>query len=245
MEKSTLGARMKEYENVSKSYLMRRSPVIIRLDMCHGHSFTRDLCKPYDIFFSTCMQHTMKTLCKSIQNCTFGYTQSDEISLVLCDYKHLDTAAWFDNQIEKIVSVSASIATLAFNQEFLNFPTGPNTAKYMKAAEQGAIFDSRAFNLAREEVCNYFIWRQQDATRNSIQSLAQRWFLHNELQGLSCKQLQDKLFTQRGIDWNSLPPFQKRGVACVKDFETRIWRMDMDIPIFSEDREYIEKQIVF
>ena len=118
-----------------------------------------------------------------------------------------------------------------------------NMAAYVKASENGAIFDSRAFNLAREEVCNYFIWRQQDATRNSIQALAQSLYSHKELQGLSCNQLQNKMLTEKDINWNDLPTVQKRGFCCIK-FDN-IWFLDNGIPIFSQNRDYINKQITF
>ena len=117
-KRDAMGDRFKEYEAVSNIKLTRRTPVILRLDMCHGHTFTRGFDKPFDKIFIYCMQETMKYLCEHIQGCAFGYTQSDEISLVLVDYKELETAAWFDNKIEKICSVAASLATFAFNKSF-------------------------------------------------------------------------------------------------------------------------------
>lgn len=256
MDKSSLGDRMKTYEAVPKLYLMRRTPVIIRLDMCHGHTFTRGFERPYDKIFAASMQDTTLQLCKKIQNCVFGYVQSDEISLVLCDYKKIDTAAWFDNQLEKIVSVSASMAACYFNTAFYKRVIGATVianannsipqalGAYVKAYESGAIFDSRAFNLAREEVCNYFIWRQQDATRNSIQALAQSLYNHKEIQGLNCNKLQNKMLTEKDVNWNNLPTVQRRGACVRKDNECN-WIIDEEIPIFSQDRPYIEERIVF
>lgn len=255
MKYDSLGDRMKTYEAVPKTSLMRRTPVIIRLDMCHGHTFCRGFLKPYDEIFGLSMQDTTKALCESIQGCVLGYTQSDEISLVLCDYKKIDTAAWFDNQLEKIVSVSASMAALYFNKAFFKRITDVlmllgedeiilNIKAYNRAVEAGAIFDSRAFNLAKEEVCNYFIWRQQDATRNSIQALAQSFFGHKEIQGLNCNKLQDKLLTEKDVNWNNLPIAQRRGICVLKNDEGK-WKIDTEIPIFTQDRDYINKRIYF
>lgn len=118
MKKDNLGDRMKEnYENRAKTQLLRRTPVIIRLDGKAFHTFTRGFKKPFDDILTEAMQQTMLTL---FQGCVLGYTQSDEITLVLTDYKKLETAAWFDYDIQKVCSVSASIATLAFNRGFLD-----------------------------------------------------------------------------------------------------------------------------
>ena len=116
--KDSLGDRMKTYEMASRTYLTRRTPVIIRCDGCHFHTFTRGFAKPFDEFFSMAMIDTMKDLCENIQNIVLGYTQSDEITLVMCDYKNIDTSAWFDNQVQKICSVTAALATLFFQKNF-------------------------------------------------------------------------------------------------------------------------------
>lgn len=248
--KDSLGDRMKTCESVPQNYLMRRTPVIIRLDGCHFHSFTMGLKKPFDSILQRSMQDTMKYLCENIMGCVLGYTQSDEITLVLCDYKKLDTQAWFGNRVSKLVSVSASLATLAFNKAFNKYYVSEifsDDEKYTnllkKKIEQGAYFDSRAFNLQIDEVCNCLIWRQQDAERNSIQSLAQSLFSHKELCGISCKKLQDKMFSDKGVNWNDLPTALKRGSCCI--YTENGWIIDNEIPIFSQDRTYVEKRIVF
>ena len=183
-----------------------------------------------------------------------GYTQSDEISLILCDYQKLETDAWFGYNVQKIVSVSASYATFAFN-----FALGNIAADEFEETDnqytdhidflntkmnQGAIFDSRCFSISKEEVCNYMIWRQRDATRNSIQGLAQSLYSQKQIEGLNTKKLQDKMFTEKGVNWNDLTVYQKRGSCCIKN-ELGEWNIDDNIPIFSEDREYIESRIVF
>lgn len=248
----SLGDRMKTYEAVSKGYLMRRTPVIIRIDGCHFHTFTRNFDKPFDRVFIDSMQWTMWHLCNSIQGCVLGYTQSDEISLVLCDYKRLESAAWFDDQIQKICSVSASLASMFFRMAY-----DASIEEYEEAEGESfdseryhdayffnpAYFDARCFNLPKEEVCNYMIWRQQDAERNSILGLSQALYTHKELQGIKCKELQDKMFTEKGVNWNDLETCKKRGACAIKG-EKR-WRIDYDIPIFTQDRSYVEQRITF
>lgn len=116
-----LGIRMKEsYEKRARSYLTRRTPVIIRIDGKAFHTFTRGFNKPYDRLLMTTMQETTQYLCEHIQGCVFGYTQSDEISLLLVDYAKLNSDSWFDYQVQKVCSVAASMATMAFNKKFLD-----------------------------------------------------------------------------------------------------------------------------
>ena len=275
MDKTTLGDRMKNnYENISRYYLTRRMPVIVRLDGRAFHTFTRGFKKPFDDILVKTMQETMKYLCENIQGCVLGYTQSDEISLILVDYAELTTDAWFGNNLQKMCSVSASMATLAFNKAFtrnISIQSKRLYTEYLEekdasyietleiAMNKGAMFDSRVFTIPKEEVCNYMLWRQQDATRNSIQSVGQANFSQKELHGQSCNNIQDMLMTQKGINWNDYATTLKRGSCCIKvddgltkyDEEGNIcgytqrskWVIDNEIPIFSQDRNYIERLI--
>lgn len=264
-----LGTRMKEfYENVPKTRLVRRMPVVIRLDGRSFHTFTRNFNKPFDEVLIKTMKETMKYLCENIQGCVLGYTQSDEITLILIDYQKLTTSAWFDYEVQKMCSIAASMATMAFNKFFKEnldlwgwdcfggewFEGGTNNTElsktrewklsesYFKALERGAMFDARCFNIPKEEVTNLIYWRQLDATRNSIQMVGQANFSHKELQGKSCNEIQDMLFTQKGINWNDFPTYQKRGSCAIKVDSG--WFIDNNIPIFKgEDREYIDKLI--
>ena len=226
-----LGMRMKNnYESIPKTRLMRRTPVAIRIDGKAFHTFTRGFQKPFDKVLMTTMQETTKYLCENIQGCVFGYTQSDEITLILVDYQTLTTDAWFDYEVQKICSISASMATMAFNKFFEanvknyiqsimpNILT-PLAETYMKAVEKGAMFDARCFNIPKEEVTNLIYWRQLDATRNSIQMVGQANFSHKELQNKSCNMIQDMLHEQKGINWNDYPTVYKRGTACIKKYE--------------------------
>lgn len=268
-----LGRRMKEYyEQIPKTKLMRRCPVIIRIDGKAFHSFTKRFKRPFDDVLIESMQQTMKYLCENIQGCVLGYHQSDEISLVLVDYQKLTSDAWFDYEVQKICSIAASMATMIFNKIFekncIEYSrVVPNTElgrevmdAYSKAVEKGAMFDARCFNIPKEEVTNYIYWRQLDATRNSIQMVGQANFSHKELYGKSCNQIQDMLMTQRKINWNDFPVYQKRGSCCIKErystvdlgtytgsvdaFTRTHWIIDKEIPIFrGEDRNYIDKLI--
>lgn len=265
-KKDSLGDRMKTYEYVSRYYLTRRLPVIIRLDGRAFHTFTRGLKKPFDEIFVKTMQDTMKYLCEHVQGCVLGYTQSDEITLVLVDYQDRDSCAWFDDNIQKMAIVSASMATMVFNNVFSNtvnttyheeLKDWSKSNAYVEAlvAKCGnATFDSRVFNLPKEEVVNCLIWRQQDATRNSIQSVGQANFSHKELHGKNCSDIQDMLMLEKGINWNDYPTTLKRGSCCIKkpfkinegtDKETirNKWVIDNEIPVFTQDKDYINKLV--
>ena len=265
-----LGKRMKEYyENIPKTKLMRRAPVIIRTDGRAFHTFTRGFKKPFDDILIKSMQETMKYLCENIQGCVLGYTQSDEISLLLVDYKNLNSSAWFDYEVQKICSIAASMATMAFNKSFTKnaeeFMTdcaasyemeglcGKGTEEYklcevyQKAMEKGAMFDARCFNIPKEEVTNYFYWRQLDAIRNSIQMVGQAHFPHNILQYKTCEDIKDMLYVKDEIVWELLPTYKQRGICCIKQdyiYENILrkqWVIDNNIPLFKEEgRDYIE-----
>lgn len=281
MNKDSLGDRMKShYENIPKTRLTRREPVIIRIDGKAFHTFTRGFQRPFDNILIESMQETMKYLCENIQGCKLGYCQSDEISLLITDYETINTAAWFDYQVQKMCSIAASMATLAFNrtfdekveQEYMSleaeamFPSysDPEYIKewdniykaHEKAFLKGAMFDARCFSIPKEEVCNYFIWRQQDATRNSIQMVGQANFSHKELQNKSCDKIQDMLMLEKNINWNDFDTVKKRGSCCTKtgkhtvvnmqsgeQVERLVWEIDKEIPIFTQDRNYIERWI--
>jgi len=242
-KKDSLGDRMKRYEGVSRNFLARRVPVIIRLDGKAFHTFTKGMRKPFDRILMNAMQDTMQYLCKNIQGCVFGYTQSDEITLVLIDYTTIKTDAWFGYNVQKMTSIAASMATLAFNSCFID---GANAA-----------LQYRAFSIPEDEVCNCLIWRQQDATRNSIEAVGQANFSHKELQGKSCNDIQEMLWSKRSINWNDFPVDCKRGACCYRKCSEvqmqdprdtsktitvarRGWVIDREPPIFTQDRNYIE-----
>ena len=265
-----LGTRMKEfYEEVPKTRLVRRMPVAIRIDGKAFHTFTRGFQKPFDEILVKSMQDTMKYLCENIQGCVLGYTQSDEITLILVDYQNLNSCAWFDYEVQKVCSIASSMATMAFNKFFtknVNYfemthehddTINEYCTTLVNAAEKGAMFDARCFNIPKEEVCNLIYWRQLDATRNSIQMVGQANFSHKELQNKSCNMIQEMLFAEKGINWNDYPTYLKRGSCCIKTtiqnpnvdikdgvYPKSIWMIDLDIPIFKGDgRNYIDKLV--
>lgn len=264
---SNLGERMKGYEAVSKTILVRRVPVIIRLDGKAFHTFTKGLQKPFNAIMSYAMQETMHSLCKEIQGCVFGYTQSDEITLVLADYFKLDTSPWFDYEVQKMCSVAASMATIFFNRYFedgvkrageirdaVNLPYGDSKMytsleSYERHLEMMPVFDARCFNIPLGEVTNNIYWRQRDATRNSIQAAAQANFSHKQIQGCNCDKLQDMLFKEFNINWNDYPTVFKRGCSCYKKplsngSEEKVWFVDFNMPILTGDgRNHVEQHI--
>ena len=256
-KRSEFDKRMKKYEYVSRTYLTTRTPVIIRIDGKCFHSFTRGFKKPFDEILSGTMQETMKYLCENIQGCVLGYTQSDEITLILVDYKDIDTCAWFDYNIQKCASVAASMATMAFNRTFslkvsffkdniLELPKYIETLK--RAAEKGAMFDARIFNIPKEEVCNNILWRQQDATRNSIQMVGHANFSDKQMHGKNTSQIHDMLMLEKGINWNDFPTRYKRGSCCIRKVNESTgrseWVIDNEIPIFKgEGRKYIDNLV--
>lgn len=231
------GDRMKGYENTYRIKLPKRMPVIIRIDGKAFHTYTKGMNKPFDEKLTNIMWETSKYLAENIMGCKLIYHQSDEISLLLTNYDKLTTESWFDNNLQKIVSVAASLTTAKFNE----------LARDQELTTKTALFDARAWVLPHDEVCNYFLWRQQDATKNSISMVAQANFPHKQLQGLNGGQMQDKLMLEKGINWNDIPTWQKRGASVVKEYyekngATRSrWKVDEDIPIFSQEREYVER----
>lgn len=263
-----IGVRMKDfYEQIPKTKLMRRCPVAIRIDGKAFHTYTRNFKRPFDSVLMRAMQETMKYLCENIQGCVLGYTQSDEITLILVDYEKINSSAWFDYEVQKLCSVSASMATMRFNQVFARLvqevkEEGTEDSKYIKvldkACETGAMFDSRCFNIPKEEVTNLIYWRQLDASRNSVQMVGHANFSQKQMHGKSTSDIQDMLMLEKNINWNDLPVACKRGSCCIRgqaDENTsctegsrtensRGWMIDNDIPIFKgEAREYVDRLI--
>lgn len=272
--KDSLGDRMKKsYEYIARTFLTRRIPVIIRLDGKAFHTFTRGFDKPFDGVLMRSMQRTMKYMCENVQGCVFGYTQSDEITLVLTDYAKTTTDAWFGYNVQKMASVAASMATLAFDRffaeeydDFGNKMVGHCDVsskerklwdKYREAHKRGAIFDARAFSVPKDEVCNCLIWRQQDAVRNSIEAAGQAHFSARELHKKSTEEIRQMLLGKE-INWLEFSTDCKRGSCCYRVQVTEDvqipdrgtvtvtrnrWVVDHDIPVFSTNRLFVEKWI--
>lgn len=234
MKKDTLGDRMKRlYENITRNLLQGRTYTIIRIDGKAFHTYTKGLEQPFDAQLVLDMDATACYLCKNIQGAKFAFVQSDEISILLTDFDSLTSQAWFDGNIQKMASVSASYATAMFNQ-----------LRPGKLAH----FDSRVFQISdKTEVENYFIWRQQDTTRNSISSVAQSLYSAKQLNGKSTNVMQDMIF-QKGINWNDYDAKLKRGRMIIKQHYEKNGAMrsnwvSIGAEIFTQERWFISKFI--
>lgn len=247
-----LGNRMKSnYEDATRYYLSRRTPVIIRLDGKAFHTFTKGFDRPFDSILVEAMQYTTEQLCKNVQGCVFGYCQSDEISLLLVDYKKLNSDAWFDYNIQKCSSIAASLAANYFNSYLLDCIT--NFKSFEQAEEANflsnklfkASFDARIFNIPKEEVVNYFIWRQNDCIRNAINSIGQYYFSHKDLQYKNVSQIKEML-VNNGINEEDYSGFCRFGSSIIKDCKNGKEEWDVLIsPIFKENRNFINKTFIF
>ena len=244
MDKSSLGDRMKRFESVSDTTLMIKTPVIVRVDGRAFHTLTKRMGKPWDPGFVSSMACAAQALCEQLQGAKIAYGQSDEISVLLTDWEDYNTQPCFGYRLQKLTSIAASVASLAFFSRLRDtYAVDVNRCQ----------FDARAFNLPPSEVVNYFIWRQRDAVRNSISGLAQSKFSHKKLHGKSSDEMQDMLFKDHGINWNDVPVINKRGFCVLKEeflrvdeegsvlATRRLWDTDKAIPEFTKDRSYIER----
>lgn len=232
--KDALGDRMKQYENSYRFHLTEKLPVLIRLDGKAFHYYTKQCNKPYDDIIIDCMRKASTILCQSISNVKLAYTQSDEISLLLINYTNINTQSYLKNNIQKIVSVAASIASVEFTLAYNNL------FKTIKPA----YFDARAFILPKEEVNNYFVWRQNDCRRNSILVAAQSQFSAKQLHGKNKLELKQMLLS-KNIDWENFSNKYINGTTIIKtNINNRSkWIVDEFTPIFSKNKNYIEKYV--
>jgi len=252
MEDNSLNARMKSYEDVSDYSLTPKIPTVIRADGKSFSNWTSGLQRPFDDNFRSCMEYATYRLCKEIEGARFGFTQSDEISILLIDYATIATQPFFGNRLQKMVSVAASICTSAFITAALKYI--PEHLK-LKGLPK---FDARVFSLPGEEVSNYFLSRSNDGSRNSIQQVARCYFSQKQLHGKSCDQIQEMLFQEHKLNWNDTSVKYKRGVCIYKVerelecFNTktdtlpltitrRKWYKDYNMPIISQNTNYINR----
>jgi tRNA(His) 5'-end guanylyltransferase len=253
--------------------LARRTNTIIRIDGKAFHTYTKGLERPFDLGLMEDMNKTTEYLCQNIQGAKFGYVQSDEISILITDYDDISTHAWFDGNLQKIASIAASLATAKFNQLRMirSAKLGEQNDGWLDKEEienfKLAMFDARVFQIPyQEEVINYFIWRQQDAIRNSISSVAQAHFSTKELHGKKTNEMLDMLMNQKGIDWNNFIPREKRGSVIKKEerhfvrkdvdpvddgktyiidkgniYTRNVWEADPETLIFSQEKRYLRR----
>jgi len=236
-----LGDRMKSYEEAARLYLTRRMPMIIRVDGKAFHTFTRKYEKPWDVDLRDAMNSAATSLVSEIQGAKIAYVQSDEISVLVTDYDSFVSEAWFNKAVQKVCSVSASIATMGFNRKLKEL----NPDYVMTAC-----FDSRCFVIPKEDVCNYFVWRQQDAIRNSVQGLGQKYFSHKEMHKKNCEKVKEMLIAH-SIIWDDCETWKKNGWCVIRENKEEIINGKPSIrsytnpfwetPVFAEDRNFIER----
>lgn len=223
----SLAGRMKRYEHIYRFFVPRRSWVLMRLDGAAFHNFTRDLVRPFDAAFAADMDATALALCKTIPGTAFAHVQSDEISLLITDFATHDTEPWLGGNMSKMLSLSAARATATFN-------------RLRPDAPEPGLFDSRVWSMSDPaEVANYFLWRQRDATKNSVSMAASAHFNEDRLHGLTGNRRQELLWSEAGVNWNDYPVGFKRGrVVARTQVETKpsVFRMQWTVqpaPLFS------------
>jgi tRNA(His) guanylyltransferase len=259
-----LANRQKEfYESRSRIFLPRRNNTIFRLDGKTFKTYTQGLQKPFDMALVEAMNQTALALCEEIQGAKLAFVQSDEITVFVTDYDTNQTSAWFDYNVQKMVSISAAIATMSFNKQ-----------RWANGFTKDALFDSRVFQISfLPEVQNNFLWRQLDCTRNSISTVAQALYSAKELHGKTTSEMQEMIFQKREIlksmllkngtmmshelesssfNWNDLPVGLKRGrivrrvtIPVVNTYDLtkpptlrRKWGI-MDAPDFAKNPDFI------
>lgn len=220
MIKDDLGNRMKKYEETSKHRLLSRTPVLIRVDGRAFHTYTKGFERPFDMRIINAMVEATEATAKELGGFELAYVQSDEATFLIQDYEKYSTQGWFDYEINKIVSITASVFTAHFNDIMskalrTQIARGGNIDKPELLLGRIAYFDARAFNVPYDDVPNAFIWRQKDWIRNSVQMKARNSFSHGELHGVSNEEMKDRL-RKRGSDWDTIPDYLKYGTYISK-----------------------------
>lgn len=229
-----LADRMKTYEEASRPTFPRRIPLIVRVDGKTFHTLTSDCVRPFDMDLMEAMDAVALALVAEVQGAQLAYVQSDEVSVLVHGYKTIHSQPWLAGDVQKMASIAASEATVAFNSSF---------------KRRLGRFDARVFLVPESDVCNYFIWRQQDASRNSVHMAARAHFSHQEIGSRSTSEMQELLWQQKKINWNDFATSCKRGRCAVRHTfqrdgaERSEWQMDQQIPLFTADRQYIEQHL--
>lgn len=220
-----LGSRIKSYyENPARVLLPRKTWVIIRVDGKGFHTFSRELERPYSRELADGMDAAAVFVSGQMAGCAFGYGQSDEYSFLMTDFGRDESRMWFDGSVQKIASVTASLFTAGFHRSY--------------ASPGYAAFDARVFAIPnRRDVERYFLWRQADATRNSLNMLASAHYSHAELLGKSSAEKHDLLHS-KGENWAKWPADFKRGRVVRADAGGFV--VDREIPIFTREPGYLD-----
>jgi tRNA(His) guanylyltransferase len=249
--KDALGDRMKtQYENRARHYFPRRAFTMVRVDGKAFHSWTRGLKKPYDVDLMECMDAVAIALCEQCAGARLAFVQSDEVTVLLTDFADEGTEAWFDGSQSKIESITASIATMAFNMAVMDAGCKdiayPDEFPPIAKKQPNAMFDSRAWCMAdRVEVINNLIWRQKDAERNSVTMLASHYASHKELHGKNISDRHDAIHAA-GDNWNNHPANFKRGriiQRVVGENGRSRWEVNNETPVFTKTPEFLDSLI--
>jgi tRNA(His) 5'-end guanylyltransferase len=198
---------MKGYEAATRAVLPRRTFTVVRCDMRAAHAYLAQADRPFDEEFMGVMDDTAAALCAEVSGSVFAFTQSDEISVLVTDFGSVNAQPWFAGVVQKMASIAAATATAVFNAR----------SAYLAVPHHRATFDARVFTVPDPvEVANYFVWRQRDCVRNSVSMAAQAHFSHKRLHGLNGGQMQELLWSEKGVNWNDYPDGAKRGRVCTR-----------------------------
>lgn len=246
---------MKRYEEPTRFVLPRRTYTIIRVDGKAFHSWTRGLAKPYDNDMIHCMDMAAVALCEQVSGAQFAFVQSDEISVLAVDFLDINTQPWFDGNLQKWASVGASVATMAFNNTVMSYLTqsGDMAPNKILQKQPNALFDARVYTIPDPiEVENYFVWRQQDAERNSVMMLARAHYSHKQLAGKK-RADQHELIHKAGDNWAKHPVRFKHGAVVRKARSVSRpgkpsqadgpWIVEEDTPVFTKERQYLRSLV--
>ncbi|HRV32233.1 MAG TPA: tRNA(His) guanylyltransferase Thg1 family protein [Candidatus Paceibacterota bacterium] len=249
--KKALDVRMKKYEKIYSFQVPPKTYTIIRFDGKNFSKYTSKFTKPFDNILSNAMNDAAIAVCKEF-NPRLAYTQSDEISILLTDIYNIESELPYDGKIQKLCSIGASIVSNEFNRSMMiALVKSPLEIANFNFAK----FDARVFIIPDiREVYNYFVWRQQDATRNSINMAAHAAFGPKAIKYKNTNELQEMLYQNKGINWNDYPEKFKRG--CVIKRETYFketednkklirnkWAIQAT-PIFTQEKEFLQNIIV-
>lgn len=201
MRKDNIGDRIKRYEAVSDYSFSPRHPLFIRVDGKAFHTFTRHCDKPFDQNLVDGMVFAGGWTALEMQGFKLGYVQSDECTFMLTDFDSHQTQGWFDYKLNKLVSLSAAMFSVAFNQHY---------------GSADAVFDSRAFIVPRDDAPNVFVWRQRDWERNSVQMLTRSLYSHKECNEKKIPEMHEMLH-DKGVNWVDLSPQLRNGTFFTKD----------------------------
>ncbi|MBY0508308.1 MAG: hypothetical protein K2X03_30630 [Bryobacteraceae bacterium] len=216
-----LGDKIKtNFEDALRLRLPRRTHLVLRIDGRRFHTFTKQLARPYDFGLAAALDTAAMALAAEMSGCRLGFGQSDEYSFLLTDFGSEHEKMWFDGNVQKIVSVAASIFTAHFTRAFAL-----------------ATFDARVMVIPRRaDVADYFIWRQTDASTNSLNMLASAHYAHEELAGKSAAEKHDLLHA-KGLNWAKQETSFKRG-RIIRPASGG-WEVDPEPPVFTRDRGYL------